>query len=286
MTTKICCTCKKEKPVECFSKNKNAKDGLKEYCKECAAVKSAEYREKCRQKINAKKRRAYEDSKLEADQRTDAELKLGSKVCTICKEEKPIAEFYKRGNGGFYNYCKKCANKDARKYYRINKLKIHGRKVEYNRLHKEEIRRYNGRYYLNHSLSAKIRAKKWAEDNYDRNIDHKTMSFQRVRSKKAGLKSSFTRDEWIFCKTVFGNKCAYCGKKLKRATQDHVLSIQDGGTYTADNIVPACVSCNSSKGKKDFKQWYRSCSFYSAEQEKCIETYLEAMKHADTERAT
>ena len=35
MKTKVCFKCKRELPVECFSKCKGQKDGLHSYCKEC-----------------------------------------------------------------------------------------------------------------------------------------------------------------------------------------------------------------------------------------------------------
>lgn len=34
-TTKVCCKCKRELPVEEFYKNKKMKDGLQSYCKQC-----------------------------------------------------------------------------------------------------------------------------------------------------------------------------------------------------------------------------------------------------------
>lgn len=32
METKICASCKEEKPISCFSRNRNEKDGYKCYC--------------------------------------------------------------------------------------------------------------------------------------------------------------------------------------------------------------------------------------------------------------
>lgn len=44
-------------------------------------------------------------------------------------------------------------------------------------------------------------------------------------------------------------KCRYCEKQLTRltATLDHVVAITQGGNNTYDNLVTACLSCNSKK---------------------------------------
>ncbi|WP_460877891.1 RHS repeat-associated core domain-containing protein, partial [Rhodanobacter koreensis] len=44
--------------------------------------------------------------------------------------------------------------------------------------------------------------------------------------------------------------CSYCGKPMA-TTVDHVVPWAKGGSTTLPNLVPACISCNSSKGAKD-----------------------------------
>ena len=59
--------------------------------------------------------------------------------------------------------------------------------------------------------------------------------------------ATLTRAEWEAIMAAYGNKCAYCGKKSARLTQDHVVPIIKGGGTTRENIVPACRSCNAKK---------------------------------------
>ncbi len=56
---------------------------------------------------------------------------------------------------------------------------------------------------------------------------------------------------------VDGRKeCAYCGAQGE-LTWDHLIPTSKGGLNTISNHVPACKSCNSSKGDRDAIEWYR-----------------------------
>jgi 5-methylcytosine-specific restriction endonuclease McrA len=48
-------------------------------------------------------------------------------------------------------------------------------------------------------------------------------------------------------------RCAYCDARA--AHLDHVVPLSRGGTDTESNIVPACASCNLSKGAKTLAEW-------------------------------
>lgn len=49
-----------------------------------------------------------------------------------------------------------------------------------------------------------------------------------------------------------GYKCAYCDKQLTRftATLDHITPVTAGGNNSYDNLVTACLECNSKKTGK------------------------------------
>ncbi len=67
-------------------------------------------------------------------------------------------------------------------------------------------------------------------------------------------RKSFTPEEkdaygslaWLV-RQRFGNVCVYCGR-YSPATVDHILPRSRGGKDEADNLVPACLPCNTSKG--------------------------------------
>lgn len=66
------------------------------------------------------------------------------------------------------------------------------------------------------------------------------IDFYNVRENRIKV---FERDEY---------KCRYCGKQCTRftATLDHVRAVSDGGDNSFDNLLTACLDCNSRKNKR------------------------------------
>lgn len=60
--------------------------------------------------------------------------------------------------------------------------------------------------------------------------------------------------------------CAYCGLKLSHSTLviDHVIPKYDGGSNDISNLLPSCISCNSTKGKKTLEQFRFFIEFRNA----------------------
>lgn len=66
----------------------------------------------------------------------------------------------------------------------------------------------------------------------------------------------------------FNNCCAYCGTdksgtKSGVMTIDHVAAIDDNGFNAIGNILPACMTCNSSKQNKHIIDWYFEQPFFN-----------------------
>lgn len=87
--------------------------------------------------------------------------------------------------------------------------------------------------------------------------------------KRRGESSiDYTHQEWKEAVIYFGGECCYCGKTMRkgeRLTKDHLIPISAGGRTVQSNIVPACHSCNSSKGAEDFRDWFMKQTFFSQE---------------------
>lgn len=79
---------------------------------------------------------------------------------------------------------------------------------------------------------------------------------------------SYSHQQWKETVIFFGGECAYCGRTMRkgeRLTRDHLEPIKEGGETTQDNIVPACASCNSSKGASEWREWFMEQPFFSQE---------------------
>lgn len=76
---------------------------------------------------------------------------------------------------------------------------------------------------------------------------------RRRRAVKRAVGVSLTFSEWDEIRLSYGGRCVYCGKPA--VSQDHIVPMIRGGTHSADNVVPACISCNSSKGAKPLLVW-------------------------------
>lgn len=79
---------------------------------------------------------------------------------------------------------------------------------------------------------------------------------------------SYSHQQWKETVIFFGGECAYCGRTMhkgERLTRDHLEPVSEGGATTQDNIVPACPSCNSSKGASEWREWYMKQPFFSQE---------------------
>lgn len=92
MQTKICPTCKVEKNIDQYNKNKNCKDGLQRECRECNHIHHNKH---------------YHTKK---SPRLSENLQPNHKICSNCKQELPFEQFNKAklGRFGLSGECKKC----------------------------------------------------------------------------------------------------------------------------------------------------------------------------------
>jgi len=181
------------------------------------------------------------------------------KVCTKCKREMALDMFSKRNSkNGLSSWCKKCNNENAKKYHEGNKEKIAKLQKKYYEENKDKIGIVTKKYREQNKEKISIKRERYKEKHKDvkkkykiENRDKFSIWSQKRRAKKLLLPHTFTLEQWVQCKNYFSNRCCYCGQEVE-LTMEHLVPVAKGGGYSQQNIVPACGSCNSSKGTKPF----------------------------------
>ena len=79
---------------------------------------------------------------------------------------------------------------------------------------------------------------------------------RRRQRRMARVEHDLTDEQWVGLQAVWGG-CAYCGATDRALQRDCVLPISRGGRYTLDNVVPACLACNTSKCNDEVTGWMR-----------------------------
>ena len=272
METKVCNKCGVEKQLSDFNKEAKRKDGFNLCCRSCNIEYMREYRKNHKANKSESQKKYYNKSK--------EKISLYQKGYRENNNEKIV--------------------ENNKKYYIENKDKINERNNKYNEEHSEE-RLEHGKKYRNENKEKEIErhkkyreeypdkskgsSKKYREENPDKaressknyrknNRGRCNIITQTYRARKKLLPHTFTIEEWEATKKYFNQECCYCGRKLP-LQMEHFISVNKGGSYTKENIIPSCGRCNFSKQDADFDIWYKKQKQYSKEREIKIIEYIQ-----------
>lgn len=206
-------------------------------------------------------------------------LPFDGKVCTICGQWMPLAEYhFEKRRNRLAAHCKACHRAMMQAWYTRNREQLLEKHRQWwadnpdygkdrwaaqtfaDKAHKRErqriYRRINStamnireraRYHADPSRSAKA-SRKWRSKNIDKYREY----FHRRRARIAQNGGTYTAQQWQELKAKYNSACLACGRTEPtiKLTVDHVLPIVKGGTNDISNIQPLCFSCNDSKGVK------------------------------------
>jgi hypothetical protein len=88
------------------------------------------------------------------------------------------------------------------------------------------------------------------------NRSRRARAARRRKRRVNAIVNDLTIEQWAALKAAW-NGCAYCGATDGPLQRDCVQAISRGGRYTVDNVVPACMSCNTSKCNEEVTTWLR-----------------------------
>lgn len=183
-----------------------------------------------------------------------------SKRCKVCKDPKPISEFYrdKKAIDGHRGLCKNCDNKRKRQWELDNWEQYTQNGIERaDRWRQDNVERYHAtNIQWNKDNPKKIKqSEKTYRTNHPERVNHKN---QRREARIRNLPYTLTEAEWQIILADFDGCCAYCGTPQSEVeftfAHEHIVPPKQGGGYTKHNIVPACIHCNSRKGERTPEQ--------------------------------
>lgn len=235
---KRCTKCKREYPAtnEYFRNQKRTLDGFSTQCKICLHESEMPHRAK-----RAEKARQYRREHPERVRKNEQKRywKDPEKRRNICRKD------YRE------NHELRLAQK--RDHYCRHLDEMHERSRSRS---KEKQSEYNRRSRLKNGHKYVVRLAAWRKANPLK----LALYSERRRAKVRSLPRTLTIAEWEHALAFFCERCAYCDCQQglwNDITMDHVIPINDSqckGT-TADNIVPACRSCNTSKNDSPLESW-------------------------------
>jgi hypothetical protein len=109
------------------------------------------------------------------------------------------------------------------------------------------------------------RSRRWKRNNADkvRELCRRRGALRRSARRRAVHPVTRAQIDARFA--LWDNRCAFCGVDAthernhghERLTVEHVLALTKGGLDEAENIIPACSTCNTSKNNSPIEDWYR-----------------------------
>ena len=100
-------------------------------------------------------------------------------------------------------------------------------------------------------LKAKEGYKRWAHSELGRSYFKERYHRRRARMRFVETGSCLAKIRELRKEA----NCYWCGTRLDAITIDHVIPIARGGSHTPDNLVAACLRCNSSKRERLPREW-------------------------------
>jgi len=189
------------------------------------------------------------------------DAKEGYKFCSSCNEELPANDDYFFNGGkdenGLTSQCKKCQSGSE---YGTNRPNYHREDGMWEcKGCGETFERTDENFYTSgNGLMVRCKSCHTKDTNESR------------RQAENDVESDLSVEAWEKIKQSFNGECAYCGLETDSLERDHVVPLSDRGDTVPENIVPACGTCNRSKGSKSLSEWYPKQEFYEKKRERKI----------------
>lgn len=255
MNTKVCSTCRKEKPLNEFYMREKSRlhmyktEGAKKRgsCKDCQRGKiSKNYHSK-----PIEERRSFnKERSVKYHEKHGGRLRTESRE-RYAKEKEENSEWYQefqRKRHELWLRSRDSVNKGSERYPRL----ITGTGLkETTCMDCKEIKLVS-EFLLYRNSQGKIQCRSYCHEcRRKRDI----MSANKRRALKLSCETNINLEQWERKMREWNYLCAYCGLEEK-LTMEHVVPLSRGGKDGESNIVPSCLSCNSKKHTKTAEEFF------------------------------
>ena len=225
---KQCSKCSEWKQAtnEFFSNRKTAPLGLSSRCKRCDSGASHKWREANRERHNEKNRKWREANR---------------------EEHKELSRKWYEAN----SERKKETNQ---KWYEANLQRAKENNRNWRETNPERKKEINRKWQQLNPERVKEKCRKWHRSN-----PKKVAALQQKRrARKANADGTATAEQIKARFQYHENRCYYCGDNESGLHVEHRIPLSRGGSNWPSNLVPACPTCNLSKGTKTEKEFLKA----------------------------
>lgn len=148
----------------------------------------------------------------------------------------------------------------ARKWKAANREKINALARMSYAENPEQFKARSARWLAKNAVKVIERIRRYKRDNPDKVRLWNKVNRQTRAARKNNLPDLFTEQDWKKCLDFFGGCCAACGNPpslFDDLQADHFVPLASPdciGTVPT-NVIPLCLSCNSSKRDKNATEW-------------------------------
>lgn len=142
-------------------------------------------------------------------------------------------------------WCKACFSEYQRNRYKNNAQAEIERSARWNRENPQRVAENMRKCRAKDPEGARAYTRLWRNKNPERVriYDHNKHAKRRASIKTGTLSKS----QWDEIVSRHKGRCFYCDTSKEKLTKDHFVPLAKGGNHSAENIVPACLSCNCRK---------------------------------------
>jgi 5-methylcytosine-specific restriction endonuclease McrA len=188
-----------------------------------------------------------------------------SKPCSKCKQIKELSQFHKysRSKDGHKPYCKACAIKATDKWRKENPEIFKAGQANWTANNRERVAEIKRNWITRNRIQHGINARAWQQRNKEKvaatagawKKANKPLVNMYAHKRRALLIENGIyeiRSKELF--RLYAAPCFYCGS-TQDIEADHVVPVKKKGHHNIGNLLPACRSCNASKGERTIMEW-------------------------------